>query len=67
MTTFTTEDRISATGRGIGTDVDMSHAEIAKEMGVTKTRVQQIEATALQKLKKRLLWGHNIEKLGDIA
>ena len=41
MTTFTTEDRVNA-GRGASGDAAMSYAEIAKEMGVTKARVQQI-------------------------
>lgn len=65
MTTFTTEDRINA-GRGAGGDAEMSYADIAKEMGVTKTRVQQIEASALEKLRKKLIWDHDIFKLKDV-
>jgi DNA-directed RNA polymerase sigma subunit (sigma70/sigma32) len=65
MTTFTTEDRENA-GRGAGDDASMSYAEIAKEMGVSKTRVQQIETSALEKLRKRLLWRHDIFKVKDV-
>jgi DNA-directed RNA polymerase sigma subunit (sigma70/sigma32) len=65
MTTFTTEDRISA-GRGAGDSAEMSYADIAKEMGVSKTYVQMIEESALEKLRKRLIWGHDVSNLKDI-
>ena len=65
MTTFTTEDRINA-GRSANDEANMTYAEIAKEMGVTRTRVQQIEATALEKLRKKLIWQHDIFKPSDI-
>jgi DNA-directed RNA polymerase sigma subunit (sigma70/sigma32) len=65
MTTFTTEDRENA-GRGAGDDASMSYAEIAKELGVSKTYVQLIETSALEKLRKRLLWQYDILKMKDI-
>jgi DNA-directed RNA polymerase sigma subunit (sigma70/sigma32) len=65
MTTFTTEDRENA-GRGAGEDANMSYADIAKQMGLSKTRVQQIETSALEKLRKRLLWRYDIFKMKDI-
>ena len=65
MTTFTTEDRVKA-GRGAGDDAPMSYADIAKEMGVSKTYVQMIEESALQKLRKRLLWRYEIFKVKDL-
>jgi DNA-directed RNA polymerase sigma subunit (sigma70/sigma32) len=65
MTTFTTEDRLNA-GRGAGDSAEMSYSDIAKEMGVSKTRVQQIETSALEKLRKKLIWHHDIFKVKDI-
>ena len=65
MTTFTTEDRISA-GRGAGSEAETSHAEIAKEMGVSKARVQQIENSALEKLRKKLIWEHDVFGVKDL-
>lgn len=65
MTTFTTEDRIVA-GRGAGDSAEMSYADIAKEMGVSKTRVQQIETSALEKLRKKLIWGHDVFGSNDL-
>ena len=65
MTTFTTEDRINAV-RGAGNDAEMSYADIAKEMGVSKTYVQMIEESALEKLRKKLIWEHDIFKIKDI-
>jgi DNA-directed RNA polymerase sigma subunit (sigma70/sigma32) len=65
MTTFTTEDRVNA-GRGAGDDAEMSYADIAKDMGVSKTRVQQIETSALEKIRKKLIWDHDVFKLKDI-
>lgn len=65
MTTFTTEDRVNA-GRGASGDAAMSYAEIAKEMGVTKARVQQIEESALHKLRKKLIWHYDVFNVKDI-
>jgi DNA-directed RNA polymerase sigma subunit (sigma70/sigma32) len=65
MTTFTTEDRVNA-GREVGNDADTSYADIAKQMGLSKTRVQQIETIALEKLRKKLIWDHDVFKLKDI-
>jgi DNA-directed RNA polymerase sigma subunit (sigma70/sigma32) len=65
MTTFTTEDRENA-GRKTGEDANMSYADIAKKMGVSKTRVQQIETSALEKLRKRLLWKYDVFKVKDV-
>lgn len=65
MTTFTTEDRI-AVSKNISENVNASYADIAKELGVSKARVQQIEESALQKLKKKMSWRYDIFKVNDI-
>jgi len=65
MTTFTTEDRLAAV-REAGDKAEMSYSDIAKEMGVSKTRVQQIETSALEKLRKKLIWDHDVFKLKDL-
>ena len=65
MTTFTTEDRLAAT-KGISENVDASYAQIAKELGVSKARVQQIEESALMKLRKKLIWHHDVFGVKDL-
>ena len=65
MTTFTTEDRLNAT-RGAGDGREMSYQEIANELGVSTTMVMLMERSALAKIKKILLWRHNVEKSEDL-
>jgi len=45
---------------------ELTQAEVAKIMGITRCGVQQIEARALQKLKK-VLQKNNIKCLGDVV
>lgn len=45
---------------------ELTQAEVASIMGLTRCGVQQIEARALQKLKK-VLQKNNIKSLGDIV
>lgn len=66
MTTFTTEDREMA-GRGAAEDAYMTYSDIAKELGVTRNRVQQIESSALEKLRKKLIWGYDVFSSKDIV
>lgn len=65
MTTFTTEDRI-AVSKNISEHVNASYADIAKELGVSKARVQQIEESALQKLKKKMIWRYDVFGVKDL-
>jgi len=45
---------------------DATHAEIAKEMGKSRAYVSLIEKEAIEKLRKKLLWKHNISSLDDL-
>jgi DNA-directed RNA polymerase specialized sigma subunit len=45
---------------------DATHAEIAKEMGKSRSYVSLIEKEALEKLRKKLLWKHNIASMDDL-
>jgi DNA-directed RNA polymerase specialized sigma subunit len=45
---------------------DATHAEIAKEMGKSRAYVSLIEKEAIEKLRKKLLWRHNISSLDDL-
>ena len=45
---------------------DATHAEIAKEMGKSRSYVSLIEKEALEKLRKKLLWKHNIASMEDL-
>ena len=41
--------------RAINDDYLMTHSEIAKVMGITRTRVLQLEKSALRKLRDRFI------------
>ena len=45
---------------------DATHAEIAKTMGKSRAYVSLIEKEALEKLRKKLLWKHNISSMDDL-
>ena len=45
---------------------DATHAEIAKEMGKSRAYVSLIEKEALEKLRKKLLWKHNVVSTSDL-
>ena len=45
---------------------DATHAEIAKEMGKSRAYVSLIEKEALEKLRKKLLWKHNVSSTDDL-
>jgi transcriptional regulator len=45
---------------------DATHAEIAKEMGKSRGYVSLIEKEALEKLRKKLLWKHNVTSVDDL-
>lgn len=46
--------------------IDLTHAEIAKELGLTRSAVSLAEKSALAKLRKALRARHNIRKSGDL-
>jgi transcriptional regulator len=45
---------------------DATHAEIAKEMGKCRSTVSLIEKEAMEKLRKALLWKHNVSSMNDL-
>lgn len=45
---------------------DATHAEIAKEMGKSRSTVSLIEKEAMEKLRKTLLWKHNVTSMDDL-
>jgi len=45
---------------------DATHAEIAKEMGKSRSTVSLIEKEAMEKLRKTLLWKHNVTSMNDL-
>jgi transcriptional regulator len=45
---------------------DATHEEIAKEMGKSRAYVSLIEKEALEKLRKKLLWKHNVASVDDL-
>ena len=45
---------------------DATHAEIAKEMGKSRSTVSLIEKEAMEKLRKTLLWKHNVSSMNDL-
>jgi DNA-directed RNA polymerase sigma subunit (sigma70/sigma32) len=55
-----------ANGRTEYSQYDATHAEIAKEMGKSRAYVSLIEKNALEKLKKKLLWKHDVSSMDDL-
>jgi DNA-directed RNA polymerase specialized sigma subunit len=53
-------------GRKEYSQYDATHAEIAKEMGKSRAYVSLIEKEALEKLRKKLLWKHDIRSMDDL-
>ena len=45
---------------------DASDAEIAKEMGKSRSTVSLIEKEAMENLRKKLLWKHNVTSVNDL-
>jgi DNA-directed RNA polymerase specialized sigma subunit len=45
---------------------DATHAEIAKTMGKSRAYVSLIEKEALEKLRKKLLWNHDVRSVDDL-
>jgi len=45
---------------------DATHAEIAKEVGKSRAYVSLIEKEAMEKIRKKLLWKHNISSMDDL-
>jgi DNA-directed RNA polymerase specialized sigma subunit len=45
---------------------EATHEEIAKEMGKSRAYVSLIEKEALEKLRKKLLWKHNVASVDDL-
>ena len=45
---------------------DATHAEIAKTMGKSRAYVSLIEKEAMEKLRKKLLWNHNVSSVDDL-
>jgi DNA-directed RNA polymerase specialized sigma subunit len=45
---------------------DATHAEIAKELGKSRAYVSLIEKEAIEKLRKKLLWKHNVTSMEDL-
>ena len=49
-----------------GPQTDMTHDEIAKELGVTRAAVSLIEKNALAKIRRALRARHNIHRSDDV-
>jgi transcriptional regulator len=45
---------------------DATHSEIAKTMGKSRAYVSLIEKEALEKMRKKLLWKHDVRSLDDL-
>ena len=45
---------------------DATHEEIGKQMGKSRAYVSLIEKEALEKLRKKLLWDHNVSSMDDV-
>jgi DNA-directed RNA polymerase specialized sigma subunit len=45
---------------------DATHEEIGKEMGKSRGYVSILEKEALEKLRKKLLWKHNVTSVNDL-
>jgi DNA-directed RNA polymerase specialized sigma subunit len=45
---------------------EATHEQIAKEMGKSRAYVSLIEKEALEKLRKKLLWKHNVASVDDL-
>ena len=45
---------------------DATHEQIGKEMGKSRSAISLIEKEALEKLRKKLLWKHNVTSMDDL-
>jgi|TARA_R110000868_G_C10357393_1_gene716951 DNA-directed RNA polymerase specialized sigma subunit len=45
---------------------EATHEQIGKEMGKSRGYVSLIEKEALEKLRKKLLWKHNVTSVDDL-
>lgn len=45
---------------------EATHEQIGKEMGKSRGYVSVIEKKALEKLRKKLLWKHNVTSVDDL-
>ena len=49
-----------------GPQTDLTHDEIAKEMGVSRAAVSMLEKTALAKIRRALRARYNIHRSDDV-
>ncbi len=49
-----------------GPQVELTHDEIAKELGITRAAVSMIEKSALAKIKRSLRARYNIHQSDDV-
>lgn len=49
-----------------GPQTDLTHAEIAKEMGLTRAAVSMLEKNALAKIRRALRARYNIHRSDDV-
>ena len=45
---------------------DATHEQIGKEIGKSRGYVSLLEKEALEKLRKKLLWKHNVSSMDDL-